>query len=149
MLVVTLAGADVIGADFIDINHSTEQQTIRGIIMNSFSVSSCAYDGTSGGSGDPNPLCTIQGTVNGLQVFPQVFFAYLMAANAAGQMQQALTAVLFNWYASVYGFLQNPWPSAIPFPLFPFVGPKAIQVQGPFPVPNVSVPAALIGSWTA
>jgi hypothetical protein len=117
--------------------------------MNSYSVTSASYDGTSGGTGDPNPLCLITGTVNGLRVFPRVFFAYLMSASAAGQMQQALTAIMFNWYAGVYGYQFTPWPTMIPFPAFPESGVTAQQTQGPYPQPPVTVPQALIGSWTA
>ena len=117
--------------------------------MNNFSISNCVYDGSSGGSGDPNPLCIVYGTVNGKRVFPQIFFAYLMAANAAGQMQAALTPILFNWYVSVYGYQLSPWPTPIPYPVFPPSSVRAIQVQGPFPQPNVVVSEALIGSWTA
>jgi hypothetical protein len=78
-----------------------------------------------------------------------VFFAYLMAANTAGQMQQALTAILFNWYAAVYGYQFTPWPQSIPFPVFPPSNVAAIQTQGPYPQPPVVVPQALIGSWSA
>src|SRR6267143_1279468 len=122
-------------------------------MSNSFNISSCIYDGTSGGNGDPDPLCGITGTVNGKAVFPRVFFAYLMAANATGQMQAALTAIMFNWYAGVYGYQFTPWTQPIPFPLFPPANVAAIQVRGPFPQygnPSpVSVPEALIGSWSA
>jgi len=114
-----------------------------------FVVTNCLYDGTSGGSGDPNPLCIIYGMVNGLRVFPRVFLAYLMAANAAGQMQQALTAIMFNWYAAVYGYQFTPWPQPIPFPVFPPSNAAAIQVTGPYPQPGVVVSQALIGSWSA
>lgn len=118
-------------------------------MSNSFSISNCVYDGTSGGPGDANPLCEIIGTVNGLRVFPRVFFAYLMAANAAGQMQQALTAIMFNWYAGVYGYQFTPWPQPIPFPVFPHSNVAAIQTQGPYPQPLVVVPQALISNWSA
>lgn len=118
--------------------------------MNTFSISNCVYDGSSGGSGDPNPLCGIEGTVNGLRVFPRVFFAYLMAANAANQMQAALTAILFNWYAGVYGYQFTPWPQPIPFPSFPPAKlVSAIQTTGPYPQTPVVVPQALIGTWTS
>jgi hypothetical protein len=63
-------------------------------MSNSFSISNRVYDGSAGGSGNPNPLCWITGQVNGKNVFPAVFFAYLMAANSAGQMQTALTAAI-------------------------------------------------------
>jgi hypothetical protein len=62
-------------------------------MSNSFSIFVCQYDGTSG---DPNPLVGIVGTVNGFRVFPLAWFRYFDAANAAGQMQQALTAAMFN-----------------------------------------------------
>jgi hypothetical protein len=115
--------------------------------MSSFTVLSCVYDGTA--PNDPNPLCIIQGAVNNKTVYPRVFFAYLMAASAAGQIQQALTAVLFNWYSAVYGYQFTPWPTPIPFPQFPAVPVRSQQSSGPYPVPDVSVPEALIGSWSA
>jgi hypothetical protein len=105
------------------------------------------YDGTSGGSGDPNPLCMIYGEVNGKNVFPRAFFAYLLDANAAGQMQAALTAIMFNWYAGVYGYQFTPWPQLIPFPSFPPAQVSAMQTTGPYPNPPVVVGQALIGSW--
>jgi hypothetical protein len=119
-------------------------------MSNSYSISNCVYDGSAGGTGYPNPLCWITGSVNGLRVFPPVFFTYLMAANAAGgsSMQQALTAIMFNWYAGVYGYQFTPWPTSIPIPGFPPVQVSAAQTTGPYPQPPVSVPQALIGSWT-
>lgn len=114
--------------------------------MISFTVSNCIYDGTSG---DVNPLCTVIGTVNGKQVFASVFFAYLAAANAASQMQQALTAILFDWYAAVYGYQFQPWPTPIPFPAFPVSNAVAQHTQGPYPQPPVVYTPALISSWTA
>jgi hypothetical protein len=118
-------------------------------MSNSYSISNCVYDGSAGGSGDPNPLCTIYGTVNTKPVFPAVFFNYLMAANAAGgsSMQLALTAIMFSWFAAVYGYLQTPWPSPIPFPSFSPSSVSATQTTGPFPNPPVVVSQALIGSW--
>jgi hypothetical protein len=70
-----------------------------------------------------------------------------MAANAAGQMQQALTAIMFNWFAAVYGCEFTPWPSPIPFPSFPASSVSATQTTGPYPNPPVVVSQALIGSW--
>jgi hypothetical protein len=117
--------------------------------MSTFQISSCLYDGSAGGSGDSNPLCMIYGTVNGKNVFAQVFFKYLMAANAAGQMQQALSAIMFNWYVIVYGYTLAPVPQFIKIPVYPPVAIIASQTQGPYPQPPVSVPEALIGSWVA
>lgn len=42
--------------------------------MNSFVISNCTYDGTSG---DPNPLCLVTGTVNGKNLYALTFFRYL------------------------------------------------------------------------
>jgi hypothetical protein len=116
--------------------------------MNTFSVSNCSYDGTSG---DPNPLVGISGTVNGKNVFPLVFFRYLTAANEAGGsgMQNALTAILFNWYAGVYGFQFTPWPQPLPLPTFPASNAVAVQTQGPSPVAPVIYLPALIAPWSA
>ena len=114
--------------------------------MNSFSISDCTYDGTSG---DQNPLCYVLGTVNGKNIFASAFFAYLIAANAAGQVQQALTAIMFNWYANVYGYQFTPWPLPISFPQFPLVDVQAQHTTGPYPQPPVVVTQALISAWTA
>jgi hypothetical protein len=112
--------------------------------MNSYSISNCVYDGSSG---NPNPLCSTSGTVNGQRVFPAVFFAYLMSANTAGQMEAALTAIMFNWFAAVYGSQLTPWPLPVPFPSFPPVSVSAMQTTGPYPQTPVVVSQALIGSW--
>ncbi len=114
--------------------------------MNSYSVSNCTYDGSSG---DPNPQCWIYGQVNGKNVFATAFFAYLMAASTANQMQQALTAILFNWYAGVYGYQFTPWPTPIAFPQFSPTTAVAQHTAGPYPQPPVVIPQALIGSWSA
>jgi hypothetical protein len=108
-------------------------------MSNNFTITSCIYDGTSG---DPNPLCMIYGTVNGKLVLPQVFFAYLMNANATGQVQQALTAVMFNWYALVYGYQLTPQPQFISIPALGLVPSAATHTTGPYPQPGVSVPQA-------
>ena len=115
-------------------------------MSNTFSISSCVYDGTSG---DVNPLCTIAGVVNGKSVYANVFFDYLAAGNSADQMQAALTAVMYNWYAAVYGYQFTPWPAPIAFPAFPLSSEVAQHVQGPYPQANVSYAPALIGSWVA
>ena len=114
--------------------------------MNSFSVSNCTYDGTSGSA---NPLCLVTGTINGKGCFAQAFFRYIMAAAAADQMQAALTAVMFDFYASVYYFQQAPWPHLIPYPTFRGSNAVATHSEGVYPVAPVVVSEALIGSWTA
>lgn len=115
-------------------------------MSNTFSISSCVYDGTSG---DPNPLCAIVGTVNGKSIYvASVFFAYLAAANAANGMQAALTSLLWNQYVGLYGYQFMPWPSPIPFPAFPASSAVAQHVQGPYSQPDVIYSPALIGSWT-
>ena len=114
--------------------------------MNSFVVSNCVYDGTSG---DPNPLCLVTGTVNGKNIFAQAFFRYLMAADAVDQMQAALTAVMFNYYAGVYYYQATPWPNSILYPTFPASNAVATQAGGVYPVAPTMVTQALIGSWTA
>jgi hypothetical protein len=116
--------------------------------MGSFTVTNCTYDGTWGGPGDPDPLVWITGKVNGKNVFPRVFFAYLAAANAAGQMQAGLTAVMFNWYSGVYRAQLFPQPAEIPLPIFPPSNEIAQRVRGPYPQPPVVYTPALIGSWT-
>ena len=118
-------------------------------MANNFSVSNCVYDGSSGGSGNPNPLCWIYGQVNRKPVYAVAFFAYLAAANLAGQMQQALTAVVFNWYALVYGYSFTPIPTPLALPTFPPTNVAATQSTGPYPVPPVVYSPALIGSWSA
>lgn len=111
--------------------------------MNSYSVLNCTYDGTSG---DPNPLCLVLGSVNGTNVFPLVFFRYLMAASVANQMQQALTIILFNWYATVF---DKVFPEPLALLMFPPSAAVAQHTSGPYPVPPAVVPQALIGSWQA
>ena len=117
--------------------------------MTNYSVTSCTYNGTGGEFGPPNPLCFVSGVVNGKAVYANVFFAYLAAANAAGKMQQALTAILWNWYVAVYGYTLSPWPAPIPFPTFPPSDAVAPSASGPEPVPPVSYAPALISSWSA
>ena len=115
--------------------------------MNSFVVSNCTYDGTSG---DSNPLCLVTGSVNGKNIFAQTFFRYLMAASTGDQMQAALTAVMFNYYAGVYYYLVTPpWPNLIPYPEFPASNAIAVHSGGPYPVAPVVVSQALIPPWTA
>jgi hypothetical protein len=117
--------------------------------MNSFSVSQCLYDGTTGGpSGDPNPLCIIYGSVNGNNVLPRVFYSAIVGASAANMMQAYLTSVLFAWWAQVFGYEQEPFPSPSQYPLpsFPAYNIPAPRVQGD---QDVSIPQTLIGSWTA
>jgi hypothetical protein len=93
--------------------------------MNSFVVSNCTYDGTSG---DPNPLCLVTGTVNGKNLYALTFFRYLMAAEAVDQMEAALTAVMLNFYAGVYYYQATlPWPNLIPYPSFP--GSNAVATR--------------------
>ncbi len=115
--------------------------------MNSFVVSNCTYDGTSG---DPNPLCLVTGTVNGKNISAQAYFRFLMAASAASQMQAALTAVMFNFYAGVYYYMvAPPWPNLIPYPEFPASSAVAVHSEGVYPVAPTVVTQALIGPWSA
>jgi hypothetical protein len=73
-----------------------------------------------------------------------------MAADAASQIQQALTAVMFNYYAGVYYYLvAPPWPTLIPYPAFPGSNAVATHSEGVYPVAPTVVSEALIGSWTA
>jgi hypothetical protein len=118
-------------------------------MTNDFTIITAQYDGTWGGSGDPDPLVSITGAVNGKNVFPWVFFAYLAAANAARQMQAALTAVMYNWYAGVYRAQLFPQPDLIALPTFPLSTEVAQQIQGPHPQPDISYSPALIAPWSA
>ena len=61
-------------------------------------------------------------------------------------MQAALTAVMFDFYASVYYFQQAPWPNLIPYPTFPGSDAMATHSKGVYPVAPVVVSEALIGS---
>jgi hypothetical protein len=115
-------------------------------MSNTFVVSNCTYDGTSGSA---NPLCLVTGTVNGKGIFAQTFFRYLMAASAADQMQAALTAVMFDFYVSVYYFQEQPWPNLIPYPAFPGSNAVAVHSEGVYPVAPVVVSEALIAPWAA
>jgi hypothetical protein len=116
-------------------------------MSNSFVVTNCFYDDPSG---DPNPLCYVTGIVNGLNVpLAPAFFRYLMAADAADQMQAALTAVMFNYYADVYRSQLAPIPDLIPVPTFPGSDAVATHSEGVYPVAPVVVSEALIAPWTA
>jgi hypothetical protein len=116
----------------------------EGRIMNSFVISNCTYDGTSG---DPNPICIVTGTVNSWKVYPQTFYRFLMAASSADQMQEALTSLMFNFYCGYRATL--PWPNPIPFQSFPGSNAVATQSGGIYPVALVQVTQALILPWTA
>ena len=99
--------------------------------MNSFVVLNCTFDGTSG---DPNPICQVVGTVNKKNVYALVFYRFLVAASTANQMQEALTAAMFNYYAGVYYYqITPPWPNLIPFPEFPSLETES---RRPLPVPG-------------
>jgi hypothetical protein len=112
--------------------------------MNSFVVSNCTYDGTSG---DPNPLCLVTGTVNGKNIFAQAYFRFLMAAEAVDQMQAALTAAMLNFY--VYYHATLPWTNLILYPSFPASNAVAVHSGGAYPVAPTVVTQALIGPWSA
>jgi hypothetical protein len=94
-------------------------------------------------------LCYIIGTVNGMNIYANAFFAYLAAGETAGQMQAALTALMWNRFAESYGYLFTPWPTPITLPTFPASNAIAQRTQGPYPQPPVVYTPALIGSWTA
>jgi len=50
--------------------------------MNNYTITNCVYDGTSG---DPNPICTISGTVNGNRVFaPNIFLRLSRSRECCG-----------------------------------------------------------------
>jgi hypothetical protein len=114
-------------------------------MTNFYSVSSASYDGTSG---SPNPICTVVGTVNNRNVVASTYFSYLMAASNVGEMQNALSAILFNRFCDWYGLQYLPWPTPLPLPCFPLSNAVAAHTQGPHPAPVV-VDAALIGAWIA
>jgi hypothetical protein len=86
--------------------------------------------------------------VNSSNVYAPAF-RFLIAASTAGQMQAALTAVMFNYYADAYALQNVPFPKFIPFPACPASNAVAAQSGGPFPVAPTVVTQALIGSWTA
>jgi hypothetical protein len=98
--------------------------------MNSFVISNCSYDGTSG---DPNPLCLVTGAVNGRSVYATAFFRYLMSASTAGQMQVALSATMFSFYAGVYYYqVTPPWPNLILYPTFPCIPGEFTRSRRPW-----------------
>ena len=75
--------------------------------MNSFVVSNCVYDGTSG---DSNPICQVSGTVNSRNVYALTFFRYFdgrihWRSNAGridcGDVQLLRGCVLLPDYASM------------------------------------------------
>jgi hypothetical protein len=72
-----------------------------------------------------------------------------MAADSADQMQAALTAVMFNYYADVYRSELAPIPDLISVPTFPPSDVVAEHTQGVYPVARVVVSEALIPPWVA
>jgi len=114
-------------------------------MSHSFSVVSASYDATMG---QHNPRVRIVGTVNGRRFPISVFWHQVQTANASGgstAVQQTLAAILLDW-AVIYRFVP-----AVPVEQVPIF--YADNIPGPLP-PNanngwVSVPEALVGSWTA
>ena len=74
---------------------------------------------------------------------------YLMAADSADSMQTALTAMMFNCYAIVYRPEIQPFPTFMPYPLFPGSDAVATHSQGAYPVASVVVTQALLPPWNA
>jgi hypothetical protein len=64
-------------------------------------------------------------------------------------MQAALTAVMFDYCASVYYFQQTPWPNSIPYPAFPGSDAVATYSEGVYPVAPVVVSEALVAAAAA
>jgi hypothetical protein len=105
--------------------------------MNSYSVSNCTYDGTSG---DPNPRVFLSGTVNGVRSGTWILtWATIQQPLAVGG-QAALQAVLGPILLGVFGppFPRGPVYSAQISP------PPAANANNT----NVSIPQALM-SWSA
>jgi hypothetical protein len=108
-------------------------------MSHTYTVLSCSHDGTTGGSGDPNPVCWLQGTVDAVRTnYIGVYYNTIMQASAGGQ--SAVQAVLAP-------LLLSALPSATPpfLPVPGYSGPVPPAAQGS---KSVSVTAALVPQWT-
>jgi hypothetical protein len=105
-----------------------------------FTVLSCGYDGTTGGSGDPNPICWLQGTVDGVQTnHIAVYYDTIMQASLVGG-PSAVQNVLAPILLSALRFATPPFPQV---PAYSAAVPPASQGSK-----SVSVAAALVPQWT-
>jgi hypothetical protein len=105
-----------------------------------FTVLSCGYDGTTGGSGDPNPLCWLQGTVDGVRTnYIAIYYDQIAQANAVGG-PAAVQNVLATILLSALRFATPPFPTV---PSYSVPVPPAAQGSK-----SVSVAAALVPQWT-
>jgi len=111
-------------------------------------VLSCTYDGTTGGTGDPNPLCWLQGTVDGFSTyFIGVYYDTIAQANAVGG-QAAVQAVLAPILLSAISIPLDG--HTLPGPPFPKGPNYSANVAPAAPGgKSVSVAAALVPQWTA
>jgi hypothetical protein len=105
-----------------------------------FTVISCTYDGTSGGSGDPNPLCWLHGTVDGVPTaWIGVYYNTIAQANAVGGVA-AVQAVLAPLLQSALAYATPPFPQV------------PVYSENVLPAPagskSTSVAAALVPQWT-
>jgi hypothetical protein len=119
--------------------------------MNSFSVTSAAYNGSApawpkGSSNSPDdPLVWVQGTIDSVYCNAALFWSQIQRAQIAGgtqAVQQLIQAGFLN-----YARLSTP---LLPLPTFPIVNfPPSITGGGPASV-SVNVQEALnAGTWTA
>lgn len=121
-------------------------------MSHNYSIISCTYTtiaDTAGNILTPNPLCSLVGTVDGVQTNSQCVVTYfgIMQANAVGgaaAVKLYLAPVLLNnfWSTLPDGHTIGGPPYA-PEPIY------SAAVSPATPGTNVSVAAALVGSWTA
>ena len=70
-------------------------------------------------SGSANPLCLVTGTVNGKGMFAQSFFPLADGRVRSRSDTNCGDGGDVDFDASVYYYLQDPFPSLIQYPTFP------------------------------
>ncbi len=115
-------------------------------MSHNYSIISCTYATI----GDPNPFCFLAGTVDGVPVNPAcgVFYYLVAQANAAGgsaTVRLVLAPALLNGITTPLDGHTLPGPPYAPEPVY--VG-SVTPVSPATPGTNVSVAAALVGTWT-
>jgi hypothetical protein len=113
-------------------------------VSHNYSVISCVYNGTTGGSGDPNPICYLRGTCDGVVVgFVAVYYDLIMQASLSGGVagvQKILGPVLLG---------AAPTPAPQPYPQEPTPWYSTSVSPAPRGSGDISVAAALVPPWSA
>src|SRR6266581_1718639 len=111
-------------------------------MSHTYVVTSCTYTTI----GDPNPFCFLAGTVDGVPVNPAcgVFYHLVAQANAIGgsaAVKLVLAPALLNGITTPLDGHTLPGPPFVSGPVY------SAAVSPATPGTNVSVAAALVGSW--